>query len=80
MTLVQPGPDSEQTFETWREARDRANTLLPRRKRNRPYAQRSGYHSARAPGGAHRWIVMVGNAVLLTDGTMFDYQRNKRIG
>ena len=74
------GPDYEATFPSWREAQEAADKAMPRRKHNRPYPQRSGYHSARAEGGAHRWIVMVGNAVLLKDGTMFDYQQNKKVG
>ena len=73
------GPTYEATFATWREAQAAAEALMPRRKHNRPYPQRSGYHSARAPHGADRWIVMVGNAVLMESGGMFDYQQNRFI-
>ena len=61
------------TFDTRAEAQAAADAAMPRRKHHRPYAQSSGYHSARA--GHDVWIVWVGNIVLLRDGTMYDYQR-----
>jgi len=73
------GPSYEATFDSPGTAWAAANALMPRRKHHRPYPVRSGYHSARAPGGAHRWIVMVGNAVLMESGGMFDYQLNRFI-
>jgi hypothetical protein len=60
-------------FASFAEAKAAADRLMPRRKHNRPYPVKSGYDSARA--GADRWIVWVGNVVLLADGTMYDYQR-----
>ena len=61
------------TFATWAEAKAAADAAMPRRKHNRPYPTESGYHSARE--GGLRWIVWIGNIVLLRDGSMYDYQR-----
>lgn len=62
------------TFATRAEALAAADAVMPRRKHNRPYPVRSGYYSSRA--GVDRWIVWVGNVVLLLDdGTMYDHQR-----
>jgi len=62
-------------FYSWQEAQYAADRAMPRRTnvRRRPYAQPSGYHSVRA--GRNVWIVMIGNVVMLDDGTMYDYQR-----
>ena len=65
------------TFDTRAEAQAAANAAMPRRKHNRPYPNGSGYHSARA--GHDVWIVYVGNAVLLRDGTMYNHQRQTAI-
>lgn len=62
------------TFDSWAEARDAANAVMPRRKHNRPYPIRYGRASALA--GRDQWIVhTAGNVVLLRDGTMYDFQR-----
>jgi hypothetical protein len=60
-------------FDTYADARKAADTLLPRRKHNRPYPVRYGKASARA--GRDQWIVMVGNIILLNNGFLFDHQR-----
>jgi hypothetical protein len=65
------------TFDTYAAAKAAADAARPRRKHNRPYPAASGYHSARA--GRDVWIILVGNAVLLRDGRMYDYQRQVTI-
>jgi hypothetical protein len=65
-------------FETRAEAQAAADAAMPRRKHDRPYPVRYGRASALA--GADRWIVWVGNAVLMRDGTMYDHQRGRVIG
>lgn len=65
------------TFSSRAEAQAAADAAMPRRKHNRPYPVASGYHSARE-GGA-RWIVYVGNVVLLRDGSMYDHQRGAMV-
>lgn len=58
-------------FATRAEAKVAADAAMPRRKHNRPYPAFSGAWNA--------WIVWVGNAVLLRDGSMYDYQRHTTI-
>ena len=65
------------TFGSFAEAKAAADRAMPRRLHNRPHPNGSGYHSARA--GHDVWIVYVGNAILLTDGTMYDYQLQRTI-
>lgn len=65
------------TFDSRADAQAAADAAMPRRKHNRPHPNGSGYHSARA--GHNVWIVYVGNAVLLRDGTMYDHQRQTAI-
>lgn len=65
------------TFDTLAEARSAADAAMPRRKHNRPYPVRYGYASARA--GRDQWIVIVGNTVLLRDGSMFDHMRQATV-
>jgi len=65
------------TFDTYAAARAAADAAMPRRKHNRPYPVRYGRASALA--GRDQWIVWVGNAVLLRDGTMYDHQRQTAI-
>lgn len=67
------------TFTSRAEAQAAADRALPRRTRhNRPFAASSGYHWARAGRPSHDvWIVLVGNAVLLRDGTMYDHQTGR---
>lgn len=65
------------TFDTRAEAKTAADRAMPRRTHNRPYPIASGYLSARV--GHDVWIVLVGNAVLLTDGTMYDHQQQRTI-
>lgn len=65
------------TFDSRAAAQTAADGALPRRKHNRPYPVGSGYHSARA--GHAVWIVWVGNAVLLRDGSMYDHQRQATV-
>lgn len=61
-------------FDTRAEAQAAADSALPRRTRhNRPYPVCYGRMSALA--GRDQWIVMVGNAVLLRSGMMYDHQR-----
>lgn len=69
--------DAMATFNSWREAKAAADAAMPRRKHNRPYPVGYGYLSARL--GHDVWIVHVGNAVLLKDGTMYDHQRQRTI-
>jgi hypothetical protein len=53
---------------------------MPRRKHNRPYPVSSGYHWAQAGRPSHDvFIVWVGNALLLRDGSMYDHQRGRVI-
>lgn len=65
------------TFDSYAEAQTAADAAMPRRKYNRPYPQRSGFHSIRA--GHDVWLVWVGNAVLMQDGTMYDHQRRATV-
>lgn len=61
-------------FASRAEAQAAADAAMPRRKHNRPHAQGSGYHSARA--GHDVWIVIASpNLALMSDGTMYDHQR-----
>lgn len=66
------------TFDSRAEARAAADRAMPRRKHNRPEPVGSGYHSVRE--GHDVWIVWVGNAVLLKDGTMYDHQQQRKVG
>lgn len=70
------------TFDTLAAAREAANAAMPRRKHNRPYAQSSGYHWAQAGRPAHDVYIVCAypNAILLRDGTMYDYARQRTIG
>lgn len=69
------------TFASRAEAQAAADAAMPRRIHNRPYPIASGYHWAQAGRPAHDvYIVHVGNALLLDDGTMYDHQRRITIG
>ena len=67
------------TFGDWSQAMAAADAAMPRRTnvRRRPYPCGSGYHSARA--GHSVWIVLIGNAVLLRDGSMYDHQLQRTV-
>jgi hypothetical protein len=68
--------DNVATFDSWAEAKRAADAAMPRRKHNRPYPLASGYEWARAGRPRHDvFIVLTGNIVLMSDGSMFDYQR-----
>lgn len=67
------------TFSSRAEAQAAADKALPKRTRhNRPQPCGSGYHSARE--GGDRWVVIVSNAILLKDGTMYDHMLGRTIG
>lgn len=71
--------DATATFDSYAEARAAADAAMPRRLHNRPRANGSGYHSARA--GRDQWIVIGSpNLVLLRDGSMYDHQRGRMVG
>lgn len=65
-------------FTSRADAQAAADAAMPRRKHGRPYAQSSGYHSARA--GHDVWIVLApSNTALMKDGSMYDCQRRVTI-